>query len=76
MDIDTARILEKGIACLHEHMGLIEMEIFISTIQREKFDYTKWHQRFADTMTEDMLDKLCRENAENHPFNGKAEVVI
>lgn len=76
MDTNTAQILEKGITCLHEHMGLVEMEIFISTIQRERFDYTKWHQHFADTMTEDMLDKMCRENAEKLPFKGKAAVIV
>ena len=75
MDANTTQIIEKGISCLHEHLGLIEMETFISAIQREKFDYTKWHQHFADTIHGEELDRLCKKSAEEHPFHGNAQII-
>ena len=69
MDNNTLRIIEEGISCLNEHLGLIGMETFISAIQREKFDYTLWHQHFADTIGEEELDRLCRKSADENPFS-------
>ena len=51
----TVDIMTEGMDYLAEKLGVVGAEIFISTIQREKFDYTKWHQeKFARDMT-------CRE---------------
>lgn len=42
-------IMDRGINCLLEKLGVVETEKFISVINREKFDYTKWQrQRFDD----------------------------
>ena len=42
-------IMDRGINCLLEKLGVVETERFISVINREKFDYTKWQrQRFDD----------------------------
>ena len=37
-------ILNDGINCLVERLGIIKTEIFISQIIREPFDYTKWQR--------------------------------
>ena len=76
MDANTMQIIEKGISCLQEHLGLIEMETFISVIQREKFDYTKWHQNFADTIDGEELDRLCKKSAEKNPFQSNHAKII
>ena len=76
MDYSTNQIIEKGISCLCEHLGIVEMELFISTIQREKFDYTKWHQHFVDTISDEEFDNLCKQSAEQHPFNGKKAQIL
>ena len=34
----------KGMKILTKNMGLVEAERFISLIQRERFDYTKWRK--------------------------------
>lgn len=46
-------IMNRGINCLLEKLGVIETERFISVINREKFDYTKWQrQRFDNVDSE------------------------
>ena len=50
----TAEIMDRGISCLIEQLGMIETERFISVLLREKSDYTKWRQRyFADVCSDE-----------------------
>ena len=41
-------IMDRGISCLLEKLGVIETERFIAVINRERFDYTKWQRRKFD----------------------------
>jgi len=50
MKTDT-EIRVEGISLLFKYMGNIEAERFISLIQREKFDYTKWRKRLFEGKT-------------------------
>lgn len=47
----TSEIMNKGMKCLMEQMGIIEAERFISVIIRVKFDYTKWQRDYFDAKT-------------------------
>jgi hypothetical protein len=49
--ISDTEIKVKGVQILAEYLGDIEMERFIALIQREPFDYTKWHQQLDDEMS-------------------------
>ena len=42
--ITDTEIKIKGIHILAQYLGDVEAERFIALIQREPFDYTKWHQ--------------------------------
>ena len=42
--ITDTEIKTKGIHVLARYLGDVEAERFISLIQREPFDYTKWRQ--------------------------------
>ena len=42
--ITDTEIRSKGAEILAKYLGDIEMELFISLIQRQPFDYTKWRQ--------------------------------
>ena len=42
--ITDTEIRSKGAEILAKYLGDIEMERFISLIQRQPFDYTKWRQ--------------------------------
>jgi hypothetical protein len=43
MKVD-AEIKVLGFEILTRHLGLVEAERFVTLIQREKFDYTRWRQ--------------------------------
>ena len=47
----TIEIMNRGINCLIQQMGIVEAEKFISIINREKFNYTKWQQHLLENMT-------------------------
>ncbi len=55
--ITDTEIKSKGVQILATHLGDVEMERFIALIQREPFDYTKWHQNIDDDIS---LEELSR----------------
>jgi len=55
--ITDTEIKSKGVQILATHLGDVEMERFIALIQREPFDYTKWHQNLVDDIS---LEELSR----------------
>ena len=62
----TAEILDTGISLLIEKMGVIETERFISTLMRERADYTKWRQRyFAQVDSDDFHQAAVAYGKEN-----------
>ena len=42
----SAEIMERGMNCLLEQLGVVETEKFISILIRERFDYTKWRRTY------------------------------
>ena len=44
----TVEILSRGMDCLINAMGVVDAEYFIATVQRERFDYTKWQREYFD----------------------------
>ncbi len=55
--ITDTEIKSKGVQILATHLGDVEMERFIALIQREPFDYTKWHQNIDDDMSLEELSQ-------------------
>ncbi|MBU0700440.1 hypothetical protein KKE26_03980 [bacterium] len=48
----------KGIQVLTDYIGDVEAERFVALIQREPFDYTKWHQGMdEDLSVEEISEK-------------------
>lgn len=47
---NSLSLLNKGMVCLTEHLGLVDAERFISLINAERFDYTEWRREnlFSD----------------------------
>lgn len=76
MSTNTVEIMNKGMNCLLEKLGVVEAEQFISIVIREKFDYTKWQQQHFDEMTPKQIDNGAKQYAEEHPFRGTAKVVL
>ena len=59
----TTSIMNEGITCLIERLGIIETEIFISQLIREPFDYTKWQREHYANMSVSELNKKAVEYA-------------
>jgi len=49
--ITDLEIKLKGFEVLSRHLGLVEAEKFISLIQRDKFDYTKWRENLFEGLS-------------------------
>ncbi len=60
MIVDT-EIKVLGFEILTKHLGLVEAERFVSLIQREKFDYTKWRQSLFTGMSGEEISKRAME---------------
>ena len=70
-ETNTAEIMDRGMNCLLEQLGVIETERFISVIIREKFDYTKWRRSlFGDASVEEIIDAAAAYDVA-HPFKPK-----
>lgn len=64
----TMEIMNKGINCLIQQMGVVEAEKFISIINREKFDYTKWQRHLFEDMTLEEINKVAATFSKNNPL--------
>ena len=54
----SAVIKKEGMECLVKSLGVLETEMFISSLLREGFDYTEWQREyFSDMMLDDFLSK-------------------
>ncbi len=72
MATSTVEIMNRGMKCLTDQMGIVEAEQFISTIIREKFDYTKWQREYFDAMTPEEISSEASYFETNQPFTGNA----
>lgn len=55
--ITDTEIKIKGVQVLSKYLGKVEAERFIALIQREPFDYTKWHQELEEPSS---IEELSR----------------
>ena len=67
----TSEILNTGMTCLKEKLGIVGAEQFISVIIREQFDYTKWQREHFDSMDSKEFVDAAAEYDKNHPFVSK-----
>lgn len=76
MNSSTVEVIDRGLRCLSDHLGAKETELFISTILRERFDYTQWRQSFVDRIqTFDDLEQFMGTTKEKARFGGSAEML-
>lgn len=68
MAAGTVEILNRGMKCLIEQMGIVEAEHFVSTIIREKFDYTKWQRQYFDAKTSEEISIEAAHFEKEQPF--------
>ncbi len=64
---NSAALLDQGMRCLTNELGLVDAERFVVMLLRESFDYTEWRkEHLFPGMTLDQIideaDKFCKEN--------------
>lgn len=69
----TVDIMNRGMECLTQSLGVVDAERFTSIIIREKFDYTRWQRGYFDAMAPGEFHRNALEYAEAHPHTGNAE---
>ena len=74
--MNTSEVMNKGMECLVQHLGLVDAEYFISVIIREQFDYTKWQREYFDRMPNAQLHEEAVAYAKAHPCRGSAQEII
>ena len=77
MPANTVEVIDRGLKCLSDNLGANETEIFITTLLKERFDYTKWRHTFIDDInTFDKLDSFIEKTRPQSDFDGNAKVVL
>ena len=66
--MDTAEIMDAGMTCLIEKLGIVEAERFISVLIREKADYTQWRQRYFDNVSSDDFHAAALSYGKENPL--------
>jgi hypothetical protein len=64
---NSTALLEKGMRCLSNELGILDAERFIALLLREPFDYTEWRRDnlFVNMSLDEIIDeadKYCKEN--------------
>jgi hypothetical protein len=65
----TEAIMNAGMKCLRDKLGIIETEIFITAIKDDDFDYTEWRRDnlFVGMSLEEMLDEASEFERDHRP---------
>jgi len=74
-DVQTAAIMSAGMRLLRENLGVIESEIFITTIGNNKFDYTKWRENLWENLTPAELFKRAAETEDKYSVPAGIEII-
>lgn len=72
MTPSTAEIMNKGMKCLMEQLGVVEAERFVATVIREKFDYTRWQREFFDGKSPEDISREAEAFEKANPYTGSA----
>lgn len=66
--VSDIEIMNRGILCLLEKLGVVETERFIAVINKEKFDYTDWQREWFSNMSSDEFNEAAVAYSKNNPF--------
>lgn len=68
------KLLQRGMRCLIDNLGIIDAEKFIAVLSRERIDdYTKWQRDYFDSMTPEEFRASLEEYIRNHPEDNYAK---
>jgi len=62
-------IRKEGMECLVKSLGVLEAEVFISSLLRESFDYTEWQREYFSNMALDDFLNNAQVYDQKNPFS-------
>jgi hypothetical protein len=69
-------LLDRGMKCLTDTLGVLDAERFIAFVNSEQFDYTQWQRKHFDNMTADEIDKEMLEYISANPYEGDPATIV
>ena len=65
----TAAVMDEGITVLLDKLGVLDTELFISTLLKEPFDYTEWRREHYAELNIDPVEfnRLAVEYDKSNP---------
>lgn len=72
------KLLQRGMRCLIDNLGIIETEKFIALLSKERIDdYTVWQRDYFDSMSPEefraSLDEFIRQHPEDSYVKARAK---
>ena len=67
----AVEIMDTGVACLVEKLGVVDAERFVAMIKRDSFDYTIWRREYFDKMDLEQISMETVAYAQGHPHQGE-----
>jgi hypothetical protein len=61
-------IRKEGMECLVKSLGVVETEVFISTLLRDSFDYTEWQRNYFSDIPLDNFLHNAQAYDQKNPF--------
>lgn len=64
-----AVLLDKGMQCLTEKLGILEAEKFVYLLLSQPFDYTEWRKdNLCPGMSIDEISEAAKEYCDKNPY--------
>ena len=76
MNRSSIDVMNRGMQCLMEKLGIVEAGQFIYLVKAEQLDYTKWQREHFDEMSKDETEAKMLDYEQKNPFKGDPKVVI
>ena len=75
MNEEMSATVNRCMDAIREHVGTVELEVFIYYIRSQAFDYTEWQREHYNHMTPEKIRNLLENYSKNHEFVGNKAVV-
>ncbi|MBQ7454768.1 MAG: hypothetical protein IJS69_06950 [Selenomonadaceae bacterium] len=61
------KLMNQGMDCLIDNLGIVEAQRFIALVIRERSDYTQWQREYFDKMPPGAFHAAAIEYAKQNP---------
>lgn len=66
----------RGMRALHNILGIVDTEEFISLVKSDQFDYTTWQRQHFDAKTPEQIGAEAEAYVTEHPYAGDPSTII